>query len=103
MHRLFDAIPMWSKSLITVALLIAIVAGFRACTAMSNHKTDAGLSAARGEGVASATADGLKGVLHDAETANKAGAAVAAGGSAAHDVCVRTSDTPENCAAPAAR
>lgn len=103
MHRLFDAIPMWGKALVALALLIAIVAGFRSCTVTSNHKTDAGLSAARGEGVASATADGLKGVLHDAETANKAGAAVAAGGGAAYDVCVRTSDTPENCTAPAAR
>jgi type IV secretory pathway TrbL component len=95
------AVPLWAKALLAIALLAAIVAGFKACTATTNHKTDAGLTAARGEGAATAAADGLKGVLQDAETANKAGAAVAAGGRAAYDVCLRTSDTPENCAAPA--
>lgn len=101
--RLLDMIPLWAKGIIAAALLVAIVAGFRSCTATSNHKTDVAADAARGEGAASAAADGLKGVLKDAETANKAGAAVAAGGQPAYDVCVLTSDTPRNCPAPTAR
>ncbi|ODU28979.1 hypothetical protein [Sphingopyxis sp. SCN 67-31] len=101
--RLFDAVPLWVKALIAGALLVAIVAGFRACTAITNHQTDVAASAARGEGVATAVAEGMKGVLKDAETANKAGAAVAAGGQSAYDVCVRTSDTPRNCPTPTAR
>lgn len=100
---LSGAIPIWAKLGGLVLLALAIFAGFKACTATTNHKTDAGMTAARGEGAATATADGLKGVLQDAETANKAGAAVAAGGAAAYDTCLRTSDTPEHCAAPAAK
>ncbi len=94
------AVPMWVKAAVSVALFVAIIAGFKACTATTNHKTDAGLTAARGEGAATAAAAGLQGVLNDAETANKAGAAVAANHGVRYDVCLQTSDTPENCAAP---
>lgn len=97
------ALPFGWKAALLLLAAVAIVAGARSCITTTNHKTDAGLTAARGEGAATATAEGLTGVLKDAETANKAGAAVAAGGRAAYDVCMRTSDTPENCPAPAAR
>lgn len=101
LSNLSAAVPLWVKALAALALFAIIFGAFKACTATTNHKTDAGLNAARGEGTATAAAAGLQGVLNDAETANKAGAAVAGDAGVRYDVCLQTSDTPENCAAPA--
>lgn len=99
--RWISAIPIWMRGVAGVALLVAIVAGFKACTATTNHKTDAGLSAARNEGAATVRAEAAEEGLNDVVKGQAARAAVDRDARARYDVCVRTSRTPGNCRRPA--
>lgn len=96
------AIPLWIKIAGPVLLLAAIVAGFKACTATTNHKTDAVTRTAREAGAAEGRAAAAEEGVRDVIKSNEARQTVDRDARARYDVCVRTSRTPAACRPPAA-
>jgi hypothetical protein len=82
-----------------VLVAIAIVAGFRSCTAVTNHKTDAAIGAAEQKGAATAAAAAATKGLGHVEKGNAAAAAVDRDPAVRRAGCVRHSRTKQNCPA----
>jgi len=82
-------------------LVLAIVLGVDSCTATTNHKTDVGLKAAKGEGAATVRAEAAEEGIRDVVKSQEVRGAVDRDAVARYDVCVRTSRTPANCQRPA--
>lgn len=80
-----------------VLIAIAIVAGFRSCSATTNHKTDAAIGAAEGKGAATAAAAAARKGLENVEKGNAAAAAVDRDADARRAGCLRHSRTKQNC------
>lgn len=80
-----------------VLIAIAIVAGFRSCTATTNHKTDAAIGAAEEKGAATAAAAAATKGLENVEKGNAAAATVGRDDDVRRAGCLRHSRTPENC------
>jgi hypothetical protein len=97
MWTLLNAVPPWGKVVGVMLLAIAIVAGFRACSAASNHKIDAAIGAAEEKGAATAALDAAMKGMEIVEKANAAAAAVDRDDAARRAGCLRHSRTPENC------
>lgn len=90
-------IPLWLKIAGPLLLLAVIIFAARSCTATTNHTTDAGLSAAKSEGAATAAATAATKGLQNVEDGNKAAVAVGSDDDARRAGCLRHSRTPENC------
>lgn len=80
-----------------VLVALAIFAGFRACTATTNHKTDVAIGAAEGKGAATAAAAAATKGLENVEKGNAAAAAVDRDDDARRAGCLRHSRTKQNC------
>jgi len=80
-----------------VLIAIAIVAGFRTCTATTNHKTDVAIGAAEEKGAATAAAAAATKGLENVEKGNAAATAVDRDPAVRRAGCLRHSRTPENC------
>ena len=92
-----SGIPVWAKALAAAALLFTIVAGFKSCTAATNHKTDTVARVAEEKDAATSAAAAATKGLENVEAGNKAAAAVARDDGARRAGCLRHSRTPENC------
>lgn len=82
---------------ILVLVGFAIFAGFKICTATTNHKTDAAIGAAEEKGAATAAAAAATKGLENVEKGNAAAAAVDRDPAVRRAGCLRHSRTPENC------
>lgn len=91
------ALSLGTKAIAIALLAIAIFAGFRACTATTNHKTDVANAAAEGKGAATAAAAAATKGLQNVEKGNAAAAAVDRDDDARRAGCLRHSRTKENC------
>lgn len=91
------ALSLGAKGAIFVLIAIAIFAGFKACTATTNHKTDTIATSAEEKGAATAAATAATKGLKNVEDGNKAAAAVARDDDARRAGCLRHSRTKENC------
>lgn len=80
-----------------VLIAIAIFAGFRSCTAITNHKTDVAVDAAEQKGAATAAAAAATKGLENVEKGNAAAAAVDRDADARRAGCLRHSRTKQNC------
>ena len=80
-----------------VLIAIAIFAGFRSCTATTNHKTDVAVDAAEQKGAATAAAAAATKGLENVEKGNAAAAAVDRDADARRAGCLRHSRTKQNC------
>lgn len=97
MWTALKALPLGWKAAGLALIAIAIVAGFRSCTAVTNHSTDAAVAAGEQKGAATAAAAAATKGLSNVEEGNKAAAAVARDADARRAGCLRHSRTPENC------
>lgn len=82
-----------------VRIAIAIFAGFRSCTATTNHKTDAAIGAAEEKGAATAAAAAATKGLENVEKGNAAATAVDRDPAVRRAGCLRHSRTKQNCPA----
>ena len=80
-----------------VLIALAIFAGFRSCTATTNHKTDVAVDAAEQKGAATAAAAAATKGLENVEKGNAAAAAVDRDADARRAGCLRHSRTKQNC------
>lgn len=89
------------KAVLVGLLALAIVAGFRSCTATTNHRTDAAIGAAEEKGAATVRAEAAEEGISDVIESHEARKSVDRDAAARYSVCLRTSRTPENCERPA--
>lgn len=82
---------------ILVLVGFVIFAGFKSCTATTNHKTDAAIGAAEEKGAATAAAAAATKGLENVEKGNAAATAVDRDPAVRRAGCLRHSRTPENC------
>jgi len=96
----FKGLSLGWKAAAIALLALAIVAGFKACTATTNHKTDVAIEAAEDKGAAIVRAEAAEEGIRDVVKSQEVRGAVDRDAVARHDICVRTSRTPENCQRP---
>lgn len=94
---LSGAVPLWIKIVAAAALFAIIFAGFKSCTATTNHKTDVIAKTGEEKGAATTAAAAATKGLENVEKGNAAAAAVGRDDGARRAGCLRHSRTPENC------
>ncbi len=85
------------KAIALALFALAIVAGFRACTATVNHKTDVIAETAEGKGAATVALEAATKGLQNVEKGNAAAAAVDRDSDVRRAGCLRHSRTRQNC------